>query len=154
MSGGRPSIFTQDIADRICSELAEGKSLRQILKAEDLPGQTTVFRWLAEKPEFEKQYAHAREAQAEKLADEIIDIADDGTNDYGFKESEDTDGEGAKPVFLPEQVQRSKLRVDARKWVASKLHPKKYGDYQRIDAQVSVSIADRLKEARERAKRR
>lgn len=119
-----------------------------------MPGQTTVFKWLAENEAFAKQYAHAREAQAEKLADEIIEIADDGTNDYGFKEDSDKDGDGAKPVFLAEHVQRSKLRVDSRKWVASKLHPKKYGDYQRIDAQVSVSIADRLKEARERAKHR
>lgn len=77
---------------------------------------------------FADRYARAVEDRAELLASEIVSIADDSANDYGFKEGEDKDGAGAKPVFLAENVQRSKLRVDARKWVASKLFPRKYGE--------------------------
>jgi hypothetical protein len=66
-------------------------------------------------------YARAREAQAELYASEIIDISDDATQDELFTDE-------GKRVCNAEFVMRSKLRVDARKWVASKLLPKKYGD--------------------------
>jgi hypothetical protein len=69
-------------------------------------------------PEFAEQYAHARDSQADTLADEILDIADDGSNDYM----------GDDETYNGDAVARSKLRVDARKWIASKLKPKKYGD--------------------------
>lgn len=96
-----------------------------------MPASSTVFVWLTENEAFAEQYARAREAQADYYADEIVDISDDSANDYGFKEGEDKDGQGAKPVFLAENVQRAKLRVDSRKWVAAKLRPKKYGDFMR-----------------------
>lgn len=98
--------FTQELADEICERLAKGESLRSICRDEHVPSLTTVLRWVEEKPEFSEQYARAREAQADTLADEIISIADDDAED----------------------VNRSRLRVDARKWVASKLKPKRYGD--------------------------
>lgn len=110
MAGIRPSEFNQDIADAICDRLAEGESLRRICASDGFPVQSTVFKWLRVFADFEQQYVRAREAQADTMADEILDIADDLT------------GEGG------EDVQRSKLRVDARKWLASKMQPKKYGD--------------------------
>ena len=82
-------------------------------------------------PEFSQQYAHAREAQADKLAEEILLIADDGSNDTY------TDGDGNCRTDA-EAIQRSKLRVDARKWLASKMAPKKYGD------KVAIGGADDL----------
>lgn len=93
-----------------------------------MPARDTVYAWMAVNQAFADRYARAVEDRAELLADEIVSIADDAANDYGFKEGEDKDGAGAKPVFLSENVQRSKLRVDARKWVASKLFPRKYGE--------------------------
>lgn len=115
---GRPSSYSDEIADRICESLVDGKSLRSICLAEDMPGISTVFRWLASNESFREQYERARDAQADTLADEIIDIADDGSNDF-MGEDEKYNGDA---------VARSKLRVDARKWVAAKLKPKKYGD--------------------------
>lgn len=108
---GRPSSFTQDIADRICEHLIEGKSLRSICLADDMPSAAAVCRWLGENEPFREQYAQARDAQADTLADEIVDIAD------GEK--------GSRPA---QDSNRDRLRVDARKWVAAKLKPKKYGD--------------------------
>jgi hypothetical protein len=122
---GRPSEFSQETADAICERLADGQSLRSICLADDMPSKTTVFKWLAARPDFADQYARAREEQAETLADEIISIADDGTNDFTTKVS--GDGSTSQSVNA-EHIQRSRLRVEARKWVASKLKPKKYGD--------------------------
>ena len=88
-----------------------------------MPDKATVLRWLAdrEKAEFRDQYAHARAMQADRLFDEAIEIADDASADW----VETDDG---KKVLNHEHVQRSRLRVDTRKWAAGKLAPKRYGD--------------------------
>jgi hypothetical protein len=115
---GRPSSYSDETAALICERLIGGESLRKVCLSEDMPHASTVCRWLAEHGPFREQYARAREAQADTLADEILDIADDGSNDF-MGEDEKYNGDA---------VQRSKLRVDARKWLAAKLQPKKYGD--------------------------
>jgi hypothetical protein len=129
------SEYSEDIAARICAELVEGKSLRFICGADDMPSASTVFKWLSIFPVFAEQYARAREAQMEAMADEIVDIADDGTNDYAKK----TRPDGSEyEAFDAEHVQRSKLRVDTRKWLMSKLAPKKYGE--KLDLNVAGSL--------------
>lgn len=123
---GRPSSFSQEIADTICERLADGESLRSICQDDGMPNKATVFRWLASKElsNFRDQYALAREAQADTFVDEMVDIADDGSNDW--MERKRRDG-SLETVFNREHVDRSKLRADVRKWVAVKLLPKKYG---------------------------
>ncbi len=120
---GRPSLYTEALATKICRRLAEGESLRAICADKAMPAISTVMGWLFDgnHDEFLEQYARAREAQAEVRADEIVDIADDDTNDF----TADKDG---KRVADHEHIQRSRLRVDARKWIAAKLLPKRYGD--------------------------
>jgi hypothetical protein len=113
--------YTQAMADVICEKIADGQSLRDICTADDMPSRSTVFKWLSEQKEFSDQYARAREAQADKLADEILSIADESVNDTY------TDDNGNERTDH-EVVARSRLRVDARKWLASKMAPKKYGD--------------------------
>ena len=115
-----PELFTE-----LCDRIAEGHSLRQVCKAADMPVKSSVLRWLGEKPELRAQYALAHDMQHDTLADEIIEIADDGsldtipgTNKHGVEVQ----------VSNPANVQRDRLRVDARKWSLSKLAPKKYGD--------------------------
>lgn len=122
----RPSKLTKDLVTTICTRIAEGESIREITADEKMPAMTTIFRWLQEdRAGFREQYEYAKEMQAELYADEIMDIADDGRNDWIEKERPD----GSTFIALnSEAIQRSKLRVDARKWVASKLIPKKYGD--------------------------
>jgi hypothetical protein len=91
-----------------------------------MPDKSTVLRWLLrdEQSAFRDQYARAREAQADCDADEIIEIADDTTRDVTTIERDGKDVE----VVNHEHIQRSRLRVDARKWRAAKMAPKKYGD--------------------------
>ncbi len=122
---GRPSDYNEETALKICERLAEGESLRAICLDDDMPSKSSVFRWLDANPSFRDQYARAREFQADTMADEIQDIADDGTNDWMEKRLNDG---SVIEVVNHEHIQRSRLRVDTRKWVASKLKPKKYGD--------------------------
>lgn len=119
---GRPSSYTQQVADAICEQLAYGQSLRAICASEDMPSKTTVMRWLAANAAFRDQYACAREQQADAYADEIVQISDEA--DVSIKH----DGEDVRLALDSTAVARNRLRVDARKWVASKLAPKKYGD--------------------------
>ena len=105
--GGRPSSFTQATADEICERLASGKGLAEICRDPVMPSEATVYRWLDQHEAFTAQYAKARLLQADHFGDEILEIADEGSL---------------------EDTQRARLRVDARKWLMSKLAPKKYGD--------------------------
>jgi hypothetical protein len=102
---GRPSLYTPEIAETICCELAAGRSLRSICEDEDMPNARTVHRWLATHEEFRQHYARAKEECADYYSEEIVEIVD-GADD----------------------PQRARVRMDARKWYASKLAPKKYGD--------------------------
>jgi hypothetical protein len=122
--GGRPSGYTQEIADRICARLVDGLSLRTICKADDMPSCQTVYTWLRSRPEFLDQYARAKEDAADAFAEEMLDIADEGTNDW--MAANDPENLGYK--LNGEHINRSRLRVDTRKWIASKLKPKKYGE--------------------------
>ena len=134
---GRPTSFTAQIADTICERLADGQSIRTICCDDDMPGQTTVYRWLAAYEEFRKQYAHAREMQADTIFDEILDIADDASNDW--MERKDGNSEDSAWALNGDHVRRSQLRIDARKWMAGKLRPKKYGERIQNDHTITVS---------------
>lgn len=123
---GRPEIWTEELADKICGGLALGQSLKKVLEPDGMPDHSTIFNWLRTKEGFLERYQLAKEAGTEAMAEYLLDIADDGTNDY----MEDEYMKGKTPGWQlnGENIQRSKLRVDARKWLMSKYKPKKYGD--------------------------
>ena len=117
----RPSSFTQEYADSICEHIAGGRSLVSWCAEDDHPSYTSVMRWLEANAVFRESYARARQDQADYLAEEIVQIADDGKNDTYM------DDEGRSRTDQ-DVIARSRLRVDARKWYAAKLAPKKYGE--------------------------
>ena len=121
---GRRTTYTQTIAAKLCYKLVEGKSLNKACEEKGMPDKSTVLYWLTQPSDFREdfaaQYAQARRAQAWGYADEIIEISDDGTLDKKI----DDDGNVRTDW---ENVQRSKLRVDSRKWILSKLLPKEFG---------------------------
>lgn len=124
MPAGRPNIYTDKLANDICAEIASSsKSLRTICKDIDV-SVATILSWLRDKPEFLAQYTRAKEEQADFLIEEMIDIADDGSNDLMTI----TKGNIEYEQENKEVTNRSRLRVETRKWIASKLKPKKYGD--------------------------
>lgn len=114
--------LTKKLAQELCAEIAEGRSLRSICAREDMPAKSSVFNWLADESNewFREMYELARQFQADGWADEVIDIADESSGDYV-----EVDG---RLVFNAEAVARARLRIDARKWHAGKIRPSKYGD--------------------------
>lgn len=130
---GRPPMeYDAVTGDAICMLVALGWSLRKI-KAEGenatgvyIPSLDVVFRWMREVKDFNEQYARARDEQMEYFSEEIMDIADDGRNDW--MEIYDSKGDQIGWKVNGEAVMRSKVRVDVRKWLMSKRLPKKYGD--------------------------
>lgn len=118
---GRPSEFTQETADAICEHIADGKSLRSYCNQEGAPSKSAVMKWLSERPTFADQYARAREMMADSHHDDIVDISDDKTIDPAHK----------------------RLMLDARKWSASKLAPRKYGERLELAGQVTVGRVSR-----------
>jgi hypothetical protein len=106
----KPTKYTPELFTRLCDEIAEGKSLRQACLPDDMPDRACVRRWMIADPELATQYTRAREERAELYADEIMEIADNA-----------------------QDPQIAKLQVDARKWIASKMLPKVYGDKTHTD---------------------
>lgn len=129
MPGGRPSTYSKKKAEEICRLLSGGKSLRKICEMPGMPSREAVYSWLFSQQEFADQYALAREIQADYYSEQCLEIADDGTNDT--YELED----GSKKV-AHDHIQRSRLRVDTRKWIASQMAPKKWG-IQSVKQEIS-----------------
>jgi hypothetical protein len=116
---GRRSKFRTDIAEEICRRLSNGESLRGICRAERLPSEAAVRGWVRDDVGgFASHYARARDDASEGYVDELISIADASGD--------------------------ARLRVDARKWVVSKLLPKKYGDRLALDhgGEVKTTASD------------
>lgn len=118
MPVGRPTDYTPELTAQICERLAVGESLRSICRDDAMPSLASIFLWLGKYPEFSEQYTRAREAQAESHADQIVEIADDDKIDPNHK----------------------RIMVDARKWVASKLKPKRYGDKLDLEHKGEVGL--------------
>jgi DNA-directed RNA polymerase subunit F len=127
---GRATKYTEDLANKICEILSTtSRSLRSICMEPNMPSHASVYTWLNEKPSFLDKYTRARESQADYMADEILEIADDSSEDTRtiVKDGEIIEVENA------DYINRCKLRIESRKWVAAKLRPKKYGDKVDID---------------------
>jgi hypothetical protein len=129
---GRPTDYTDQLAALICSRIAAGESLRSVCRDDVMPARTTIHRWLADetKKEFRDQYAQACDERAEGIFEEIIEIADTPVP----AEKVVTKADGKQEVTTGDAVERSKLQVDARKWVVARMAPKKYGDKLNVEA--------------------
>ncbi|MGG7578852.1 terminase small subunit protein [Rhizobium sp. Nf11,1] len=124
---GRPSKFSQALAEKICARIADRESLRSICRDEDMPSKSTVLSWLADedKAAFRARYALAREIMADSFVDEMVEIADNSSDDW--IEKKNAAGETTGWQENGEAIRRSQLRIATRQWVAEKLRPKKYG---------------------------
>ncbi len=112
---GRPSTFNQEIADKVCQHIARGGYATDTQRF-GLPSITTINKWANEIPAFAAAYARAREARAEHFAEEMVEIADTASD----------------PV-------KARLQVETRKWIASKLFPRMYGENQRVEVEHTLS---------------
>jgi len=131
MAGGRPEKYTEDLALKILEEIATTHhSLKKVCENNNLAVSTLLI-WLRDDKGFSTLYARAKESQADILAEEIIELAD---KERELIESIETSEGGYRTK--KDNIARSRLQVDARKWLASKLKPKKYGE--RIQQEITV----------------
>lgn len=115
---GRPSDYTQELADEICERLSEGQSLRTVCSDDKMPSRKTVFSWMRKHPDFLNQYTRAKQEAADALAEEIVDISDDA--EAAIKRSAEKKSGAVAQAY--------RLRVDTRKFIMAKMKPKKYGE--------------------------
>jgi hypothetical protein len=134
---GRPTSYTEALAEEICRRTAEGETLSQICRDEHMPPRRTVVDWvLDDRAGFSARYARARELLLERWADDITEIAEDGRNDW--MERETKSGRIVK-ALNEEAVARSRLRIDSRKWLLSKLKPERYGDSLKLTGKLDMN---------------
>ncbi len=114
----RPSDYTQDLADKICTIISQGSSMRTACKADDMPDITTVFRWIRTNNEFRLQYERAREERTEAQQEDLLELGDDAV-----QLAQKVDFKASNAV-----VSAVKLKADNMKWVMSKMKPRRYGD--------------------------
>ena len=118
---GRPAGYSQDLAERICDMIVDGATLLAICGKDGIPSRRTLFRWTKQYPEFDQMFQRALRWRCEARADEILEIAEDTSEDY--RPSSD----GTRMVLNKEAIARAKLRIDARFRLMAKEHPRKYG---------------------------
>jgi len=120
------------VFDEICLLIESGESLRAVLRQPDMPSSRTFYKWLDKSDTKVKQYARACEKRAEAIFEDILQIADDQENDV-YKDEE------GREFVNHNVINRARLRVDSRKWILSKLNPKKYSDKIQVDQSEFVT---------------
>jgi hypothetical protein len=130
---GRPSSYTKEKAAEICARLVNGESLRAICRDDNMPDVKTVYLWMSQNETFLQQYTKAKEDQADTLQEDILDIAD-------TEPMQVVDDKGVARIDSA-HVNWMRLRIDSRKWIASKLKPKKYGERQVLAGDAENPLA-------------
>lgn len=139
------SRMAKNWRELMLERIAGGRSLRDVATDSDMPSRKFIYEQLDADKALGDRYARACEARGDAIVDEILEIADDGRNDW--MEVNGKDEEAVGYVLNGEHVQRSKVRIDTRKWLAAKLSPKKYGDRLAVDAVINagdISEEDQL----------
>jgi hypothetical protein len=132
-------VLAPSLLESICLRTFEGESMRSIARDPDMPSRERIHKELVENAGFAVQYARAREGLYQAWAEEILEIADDGTTDYVTRIGRN--GHEYEAVDQ-EHIQRSRLRVDSRKWLLSKLLPKTFGD--RVEHEHGGEVSHRV----------
>lgn len=115
-------VFSEGLLSTILDRVATGEPLSKVCSSAEMPTRKSFFEWVANDDTIKNRYEVAIQMRAELLAEDIIAISDEVVLETKY------DGEDVKIVMDATAVARNRLRVDARKWLASKMAPKKYGD--------------------------
>ncbi|SEA16458.1 hypothetical protein [Microbulbifer marinus] len=132
----RPTIYNDELAEQICRRIADGESLHRICADSDMPSRSTVLLWLrsGERPEFLNQYLDAKDAKADFLADQVLEIAD-----------------GCEGAERNTEIQAARLRIEARQWYSKVTAPKKYSDRLAVDQKTEHRTSDEMTPEQARA---
>jgi len=145
---GRPSSFTQEIADRICERIAGGEPLRQICRDDEMPPWQTVYGWLDAHPDFSERFARARILGFDAIAEDTIEIADTPADAVIITEKAD----GSVETKRGDNVEHRKLRIHTRLQLLAKWDPKRYGERFGVEHSGQIELASALEAARKRLK--
>jgi len=144
------SVYSDELAERICQRIADGETLSRICADEGMPDSSTVRRWEREdRGGFRAIYARAREEQAETFFDDVLDVADgaaEAADALAQDAADRVDEKYAADVYrrvYSEEIQARRLRIDSRKWMLARMNRAKYGD--RVDSGGSVEVVYRIK---------
>ena len=142
---GRPSDYSKELIEEICNNIASSSKGIKLLCKENghWPNKDTIFTWLKNNKEFSDQYAQAKRCQIEFLVDEVLEIADDASQDQLI------DNEG-KTIFNPQSVSRARLKIDTRKWLACKLVPRVYSNNPNDEHDSNSKLLQEARELRDR----
>jgi hypothetical protein len=140
----RPTVPSAALLEAICERIANGQTTSEVVRDETMPTWNVLYRWREQDEDFNRAYTIARQSCCEKWADEIIEIADDASNDYVERVLKNG---GTQTVWSRENFERSRLRVDSRKWTASKVLRHVYGEKSEVDLRtpdgVSIDVTTR-----------
>ena len=131
-SRGR-TLNKETVKREVIDRIAKGESLLNICKDNKMPCRDTIFEWLSKDKSFSDKYDRAREIRADRIFDEILEIADDSSDDY-------VKGDEGEIVLNREAIERAKLKIDARKWILAKMVPKKYSEKMELEHSGSVTL--------------
>lgn len=135
--------YTYNLSEVICTRLSNGETGAEICRDQDMPSWNTLCNWRRKHADFDKRYRISREQGCEYYADEIVSIADSGENDYVTR----LDKKGhPRTVFDRDHFERSRLRVDARKWTVSKILRHTYGDKSEVDLRTPDGLNVKVEE--------
>ena len=132
---GRPTDYTDELADEICLRVANGRSVNSIINDKDMPSKTSIYEWLNIHSQFTDKYELALKQRADFHFDEMLGIVDDVMAESA-------------------EVAKARLQIDTRKWILSRMNPRKYGDNIQEDdgnndnvqpVQVTVNVRDARK---------
>lgn len=124
MAGGRPTKYSRQLGELICDKIANSPyGLVTICKDPSLPDRSTVRNWIRDIPEFLDLYEKAKADQADFMADEMLEIADNTEEGQTTK-----DGPNGVEITTGDMLAHRRLKIETRKWLAMKLKPKKYGE--------------------------
>ena len=131
-SKGRPPS-KETIKNEVINRISNGESLLNICRDDKMPCRDTICEWLSKDKTFSDKYERAREVRADRIFDEILEIADDSSGDY-------VKGDEGEIVLNREAIERAKLKIDARKWILAKMVPKKYSEKMELEHSGSVAL--------------
>lgn len=141
-SAGRPRSFSKEVGETICDRMANGETPTEVCRDTAMPTWQTLCRWRRQNEDFDRRFRTAWESCCEYMLCDAVSIADNATNDYVDRLTK----KGVLRVFDREHFERSRLRVDLRKWAASKVLRHVYGDKSEVDVRTPDGVNVKLDE--------
>lgn len=133
----RPTSYTDALGAKICDQIADGKTLREVAASRNMPSSATIMRWVGKNPEFREMWGFALMARFDEWANELRKIAAGQPGDVAETCEDDSD-KTVRVAGVKQTIQRSRLEIETMQWIMGKMLPKVYGEPAQSAAPVEV----------------